>query len=75
MDFLLRRGKRFVAIEAKAGTRFRPEDAKGLDAIAELKALSRRLLVYAQCPRLTTASGVEVLGFDALIETLHRERL
>ena len=75
VDFLLRRGKRFVAIEAKASTRFRPEDARGLDAIAQLKGLSRRLLVYAQSPRMTTASGVEVMGFDELIETLRWERL
>jgi hypothetical protein len=41
VDFLPRRGKRFVAIEAKAGTRFRAEDAKGLDAIADLHGVSR----------------------------------
>jgi predicted AAA+ superfamily ATPase len=75
VDFLLRRGKRFVAIEAKAGARFRQEDAKGLEAITDLKGASRRLLVYAQSPRLTLASGVEVLGFDALIEALRLERL
>jgi len=75
VDFLLRRGKRFVAIESKAGTRYRPEDAKGLEAVAELPGMSRRLLVYAQSPRLTTASGVEVMSFDALIESLQRGRL
>jgi len=45
------------------------------DAIAELRGLLRRLLVYAQSPRLTTASSVEVLGFDALLESLQRGRL
>ena len=75
VHFLLRRGKRFVAIEANAGTRFRAEDAKGLDAIADLHGVSRRLLVYSQSPRLTTPSGVEVVGFNELIELLQRERL
>jgi uncharacterized protein len=75
VDFLLRRGKRFVAIEAKSGTRFRAEDAKGLDAIADLHGVSRRLLVYSQSPRLTTPSGVEVVGFNELVELLQRERL
>ena len=75
VDFLLRRGKRFVAIEAKAGTRYRPEDARGLDSIAELPRVSRRLLVYSQSPRLTTASGIEVVGFDELVALLERGRL
>jgi hypothetical protein len=48
---------------------------KGLDAIADLHGVSRRLLVYSQSPRLTTPSGVEVVGFNELIELLHRERL
>ena len=75
VDFLLRRGKRFVAIEAKAGTRYRPEDARGLDSIAELPRVSRRLLVYSQSPRLTTASGIEVVGFDQLVALIERGRL
>ena len=75
VDFLLRRGKRFVAIEAKAGTRHRPEDAKGLDAIAGLPGISRRLLVYAQAARQTTSSGIEILGFEALFDLLERGRL
>lgn len=72
VDFLLRRGKRFIAVEAKAGTRFHPQDARGLDALVALPGISRRLLVYSRSPRLTTTSGVEVLGFDALIELLRR---
>ena len=65
----------FVAIEARAGTRYRPEDARGLDSIAELPRVSRRLLVYSQSPRLTTASGIEVVGFDELVALLERGRL
>ena len=75
VDFLLRRGKQFIAIEAKAGARFRPEDVKGLDAITGLRGISRRMLVYSQSARLTTASGVEVIGFDDLIGLLQRGRL
>jgi len=75
VDFLLRRGKRFIAIEAKSATRFRPEDAKGLEALSELAGISRRLLVYAHSPRLITDSGIEVLGFDAFVDLLHRGKL
>jgi predicted AAA+ superfamily ATPase len=75
VDFLLRQGKRFVAVEAKAGERYRPEDAKGLETIADLKGVARRLLVYARSARLTTAGGVEVMGFDSFSEELERGRV
>lgn len=58
VDFLLRRGKRRVAIEAKAGGRFKPEMLKGLQAIGALPGVERRILVYGgadSCPP-TTAS-------------------
>ena len=71
VDFLLRRGRKFIAIEVKSSARPRPEDTRGLEAIAELAGLTRRLLVYPRSPLLRTASGIEVLGFSefsALLE-------
>jgi uncharacterized protein len=65
VDFLLRRGKRFIAIEVKSSAQLRTEDTRGLEAIANLKGLERRLLVYPRTPKLTTASGIEVLDFNA----------
>ena len=70
VDFVLRRGRRFIAIEAKAGARYRPEDARGLEAIGELPGLERRILVYARTPRLTSPAGVEVVAFDDLMALL-----
>lgn len=64
VDFLLRRGKRFIAIEVKSSAGLRSEDTRGLEAIAALPGLQRRLLVYPRTPRLTTSTGIEVLGFD-----------
>lgn len=72
VDFLLRQGKRFVAIEVKSSTRLRPEDTRGLEAIASLPGLQRRLLVYPRSPRLKLATGIEVLGFDELTRALEQ---
>lgn len=64
VDFLLRRGRSFVAIEVKSSARMRSEDTKGLEAIAPLTGLQRRLLVYPRSARMTTSTGIEVMGFD-----------
>ncbi len=47
VDFLLKKKSEFVAIEAKSSNRIRPEDKSGLEAIAELKGLKRKIIVYA----------------------------
>ena len=71
VDFLLRRGRRFIAIEAKSG-KFRKEDLRGLTAISPLSGLERSLLVYPQSPGLKTAHGVEVMGFDEFSRLVER---
>lgn len=62
VDFLLRREKRLIAIEAKAGRRFRPEMLKGLTAIAALAGIDRRILVYGGKDSWTTDDSVEVMS-------------
>jgi predicted AAA+ superfamily ATPase len=62
VDFLLRQGKRLVAIEAKAGNRFRPEMVKGLSAVRDLAGVKRRILVYGGKDSWTTDDGVEVMS-------------
>ena len=75
VDFLLRRGRRFVAIEVKSGARLRPEDTRGLEAIAPLAGLERRILLYSKIPRMVTAAGIEVMGFNEFSDLLERGRL
>jgi len=61
VDFLLRRGKRFIAIEVKAARRWRSDLAKGLRAVADLKGVERRIVVYMGNQVLRPEPGIEVL--------------
>jgi predicted AAA+ superfamily ATPase len=63
VDFLLRRGNRFVALEVKSGKRFERSWCRGLRAIAPLEGLVRRIVVYPRGPRLGTEDGIDVLAF------------
>ena len=68
VDFLLRRGRRYVAIEVKATRRWRSDLAKGLRAISDLKGVDRRLVVYLGAQRLRPEKGIEVLPFDIFLD-------
>src|SRR5438445_529938 len=57
VDFLLRRGREFLAIEVKAQPRFSTSQLAGLRAIAELPRLARRILVYLVERQLRTEDG------------------
>lgn len=75
VDFLLRHGREWLAIEAKSGTGAGPDELRGLRAIADLKGLRRRILVYRGERRLVTADGIEVWPVAALLEALAAGRL
>ena len=64
VDFLLRRGEDFVAIEVKSGSTFAETWCRGLRALTDLKGLRRRMVVYPEGPELQTADGIEVLPFS-----------
>jgi predicted AAA+ superfamily ATPase len=72
VDFLLRRGKRFLAVEAKAGRRFKPEMLKGLQACAALPGLERRLLVYGGADSWRTPDGIEVMSVARFTDQVGR---
>ncbi len=75
VDFLLRRGSEFVAIEAKAAARFSTAHLRGLKAIGELPGLVRRILVNGGQRRLTTPEGIEVWPITELSAALAEDRL
>jgi predicted AAA+ superfamily ATPase len=62
VDFLLRRGGDFLAVEAKAGARFSDGWCRGLRAVAALPGLRRRMVVYPRGPRQKTPDGIEVVS-------------
>jgi predicted AAA+ superfamily ATPase len=75
VDFLLRRGREFLAMEAKVASRVSTEHLRGLAAIAELPRVVRRILVYGGHRKLTTPAGIEVWPVHELSEALATDRL
>lgn len=70
VDFLLRRGREYLALEVKAQSRFSTAQLSGLRAIAALPRLARRVLVYLGERRLKTEDGIEVWPLDALLTAI-----
>lgn len=70
VDFVLRRGREYLAIEVKHQLRAGPELVTGLRAIAELPKLTRRIAVYRGRQTLRTEDGIDVWPFDQLVEAV-----
>ena len=68
VDFLLRRGDEFVAIEVKSRPRYHTGMLPGLRAVAELPGMVRRVLVYGGRRSFRTQDGIDVWS----VERLHR---
>lgn len=75
VDFLLRRGREYLALEVKAQPRFSSPQLSGLRAIADLPRIARRVLVYLGERRLRTDDGIEVWPLDFFLEKLAGGRL
>ena len=60
VDFLLRREREFLAIEAKAAERYQTGMLRGLRAVDGLPGLARRLLVYGGSRSFRTDDGIEI---------------
>jgi len=75
VDFLLRRGREYLALEVKAQSRFSSPQLSGLRAIADLPRIARRVLVYLGERRLRTDDGIDVWPLDFLLEKLAGGRL
>jgi predicted AAA+ superfamily ATPase len=73
VDFLVRRGREFTAIEVKAKQRLSSHDFKGLKAIAELKGVRRRLVVFLGDRPFRTEDGIDVLPVPDFLQELEAE--
>lgn len=70
VDFLLNRGREWLAIEAKTVTGVSDEALRGLRAVDGLKGLVRRILVLPSGRRLLTRDGIDVLPVDQFLRGL-----
>ena len=70
VDFVLRRGREYVAIEVKASQRVDARRLSGLRAIGELEGVVRRVLVHPGRLQRVTEDGVEVWPVATFIERL-----
>ena len=68
VDFLLTLGNELTAIEVKAEKRVRPENLKGLKAIAHLKGVKRRIFVYLGSLSLDQ-DGIEIMPFSVFAKS------
>jgi predicted AAA+ superfamily ATPase len=75
VDFLLRRGREFLAIEVKSSPRFSSALTTGLRAISELPRLVRCILVFTGPRPLTTPEGIEVWPVRRFLDALAAEKL
>jgi predicted AAA+ superfamily ATPase len=72
VDFLLRFGKSFVAVEAKAGTGYSSGTLSGLRAIADLAGVRRRILVYQGRAAAKTEDGIEIMPLADFLSAAQR---
>jgi predicted AAA+ superfamily ATPase len=75
VDFLLRRGRDFLALEVKSSSRFDRSMLTGLQAIGDLPRVKRRVLLYLGSQRLKTDEGIEVWPLPVFLEQLAAGRL
>jgi predicted AAA+ superfamily ATPase len=75
VDLLLVRGEDLIAIEAKSGNTFNETWCKGLRAVAELKGLRRRIIVYPRGPVLRTEDGIDVFPFQKFADLVAADLL
>jgi predicted AAA+ superfamily ATPase len=75
VDFLLRWGREYLAIEVKAQSRYSPHQLSGLQAIADLPRLVRRVLVYLGDRRLRTADGIDVWPLKTWLDAVANDTL
>ena len=75
VDFLVQHGAEFTAIEVKAKETLAPRDLNGLKAIAELKGMHRRVVVFLGERPFRTESGIEALPIRSFLQELESKMI
>jgi predicted AAA+ superfamily ATPase len=75
VDFVLKRGNEFLAIEVKSAPRISHQHLRGLMAIGDLEGIVRRVAVYMGKRELKTEHGIEIWPLEKFLDCLARNRL
>lgn len=75
VDFLIQRGKEFIVIEVKAKETLSNRDFAGLKAIAGLRGMKRRIVVFLGARSFQTEDGIEALPLNEFIKELEGKRI
>lgn len=75
VDFLIKAGKSFFAVEAKAKTAVSSKDFAGLRAIHGLAGVKRRVVVYLGDRPQRTEDGIDVLPVREFLAALEQRKL
>jgi predicted AAA+ superfamily ATPase len=75
VDFLIRRGKAFTALEVKAKRNPSGQDMKGLRAIRDLTGIGRRAVVCLADRPSQTEDGIEILPVGEFVSELWAGKL
>jgi len=75
VDFLLRRGNEYLALEVKATKNIASAHLNGLRAITGLKGLVRRIMIYTGARRMKSEEQIDIYPIDVFLETLAENTL
>jgi len=75
VDFLVERGTEFTAIEVKAKEALTAGDLRGLRAVADLRGVRRRLVVFLGGRPYRTEDGIEALPVPEFLQELEGEQI
>lgn len=75
VDFLLKKGNSFCAIEVKATTKVRPDDLRGLKAMSTMPGLKRKILIYTGKESQKLDTDIEVMNVARLSSILADNKL
>ncbi|MCZ6857913.1 MAG: DUF4143 domain-containing protein, partial [Gemmatimonadetes bacterium] len=75
VDFLLKRGREFLAIEVKSQKRFSNSLLPGLRALEDLPKVARRVLVYGGTRKLRASNQIDVWTVEDLANALADDTL
>ena len=75
VDFVLRRERAHLALEAKSAASIGPEELRGLRAIDGLPGLCRRILVHPGGRARVTEDGIDIWPVSRLLQALEADEL